>query len=203
MKKRGLNYQIALSCVMVFILGACNSIFSKSDPTVQPLIRNTPSMPSEPILAPTFELETQVANTLFLSKTFHVSLSFPETWKKASGYDERYQGEDGFVSLGAKVTETYSSIKSVCEDEINHVLQPYGSAPSVQYMTIDDQEACLIFPSDDQNDAMENAAEIVVRYPQAITINGSSYSFAFLQVLVSQGYALSVIPTLKFETIWQ
>ena len=69
----------------------------------------------------------------------------------------------------------------------------------VQYLVINDREACVIFPSDDQNDTMENAAEIIVRYPQPITLHGSTYSFAFLQVFVTRGYALSLIPTIKFD----
>lgn len=160
-----------------------------------PTVINT----STPTFIPTssgLSTETSNADTGFTSKMFHVSLNFPSTWRKVDGYDERYQGNDGFINLSAK-ENPYATIQSVCEDEINHVLRPFGSNPSVQYLMIDNQEACMILPSDDQNGLMENSAEILIRYPQPIAINGYTYSFFIL--VVSEQYISSIAPTIKFD----
>lgn len=160
-----------------------------------PTVMNT----STPTFLPTssgLSTEKPNADTVFTSKIFHVSLNFPSTWRKVDDYDERYQGNDGFINLLAKENH-YATIQSVCEDEINHVLHPFGSNPSVQYLTIDNQEACMILPSDDQNGLMENSAEILIRYPQPIEING--YTYSFLVLVVSEQYASSIAPTIKFD----
>jgi hypothetical protein len=183
------NYSLILLCSVIALMASCTPISSNRDGTVQPQIGDNPSG----------ELETQTINKTITSSIFLVSLSIPSTWERVSGYDERFQGEGAFVSLGAKATDTYSTIQAVCDDEINHVLQPFGSTPSVQYLSIDNQEACVIIPSDDQNDTMENAAEILVRYPQPVTINGTLYAYAFLQVYVTKGYTLPIIPTIDFD----
>ena len=179
MKIHSLIFRLVLMCVITSIVGACTSISPNGS-------------------TPTLEPKNHIGDKVITSKTFLVSLSIPGTWEIVSGYEERYQGTDGYVSLGAKATESYASMQSVCEDEVNHVLQPFGADPTVQYMLIDGQEACVIFPSEDQNDTIENAAEIVVRYPFTLTINGSSFSFAFLQVFVTRGYASAIIPAIQF-----
>jgi TolB protein len=188
MKTTIFYFRLVLLYGLASLLGACTTIPSNGNPTLQPLESIEPSP----------QVETSDAQRSISSEKFLVSMSFPGSWERVGDYEERYQGSDGFVSLGAKATETFATIQSVCEDEMNHVLQPFGADPGVQYMLIDGQEACVIFPSDDQNPTMENVAEIVVRYPFTLTINGSSFSFAFLQVFVTRDYASEIIPTIQF-----
>lgn len=176
-------------CGLISLVVACTQITTNRDGFVQPQIGDTPSG----------EIENRTVIKTITSNIYLVALSIPSTWERVGEYDERYQGNDGFVYLGAKATETYDTIQAVCQDEMNHVLQPFGSTPDVQYLTIDKQEACVISPSDDQNDTMENAAEVLVRYPQSVTIYGTFYAHAFLQVYVTKGYATSIIPTIKFD----
>jgi TolB protein len=45
---------------------------------------------------------------------------------------------------------------------------------------VDGQEACLILPSDDQPEAMEGQAALVVTYPEPISIGDESYAFLIL-----------------------
>jgi TolB protein len=60
------------------------------------------------------------------------------------------------------------------------MLNPYGSDPKIINRIIDGQEARLILPSADQPEEMKNQAGLIVKYPEAVNINGSLYYYLIL-----------------------
>lgn len=111
---------------------------------------------------------------------FGVAFAFPASWRPSARSMDRYDGDTGFVSVGAGLTGGMWTIQSACEHEAGHKLRPYGSAPKLEYLTIDHQPACLIWPSADQDPGFENMAELVVLAPRPITIADTSYDFLIL-----------------------
>ena len=108
-----------------------------------------------------------------------VRLSFPASWEPAEGYQRRYGGQDGWVALSALNGEGWS-IGEACTHEAQHQLQPYGSAPTIEMLEVAGQQACRIRPSDDQPEAMEDQAALIVAYPEPVELDGHTYYFLLL-----------------------
>jgi len=128
-----------------------------------------------------------------------VSFRYPENWKASSPqFDGRteFKGPDGSLQLSATTGDT---AEAVCWANANHHLQPYGSHPTIRTMRVQGQKACLIWPSDDSLDSKVNPhAELVVQFPKAVVIDGSSY--AYLTLWADKNHILDLIRTLRFET---
>lgn len=116
----------------------------------------------------------------YTNYAYGINLRFPPDWKAAGGqvYD-RYEGDDGFFSVGAAGTDD-STIDEVARDEAKHVLKPYGADPAIQRLTIDGRDARLIMPSPDQDKAMANQAALIAEYPVPKVIGSVAYRFLVL-----------------------
>lgn len=90
----------------------------------------------------------------------------------------RYEGSDGFFQVSA--ISAGDSIADVCSSEAFHPLMPYGSSPRIVMMTIQNREACFIFPSADQPAEMNKQAALIVRYPRPIQIGETFYNYFIL-----------------------
>jgi len=115
----------------------------------------------------------------YISEDYKISLKYPSYWESNPNYIERYEGKDGFFQVGAINGESLS-IDEVTKNDAFHKLNPYGSDPKIINRTIDGQEARLILPSADQPEEMRNQAGLIVKYPEAIKINGSLYYYFIL-----------------------
>lgn len=118
-------------------------------------------------------------NAEYISEEYDISLRYPSGWKLNPNYIERYEGEDGFFQVGA-INGENMSIDEVTNNDAFHKLRPYGTEPTIKELTIDGQDARLILPSDDQPEDMHNQAGLIVKYPQAVNIDGSSYNYLIL-----------------------
>jgi hypothetical protein len=109
----------------------------------------------------------------FFSPAFAISLQYPADWQPVPGYGSpetgeiRFAGINGFFQIGAMDAD---SIDQAAAAEAGHRLQPYGSQPTIEILQIQDQEARLILPSDNQPTGMQNQAALIIRYPQVATI---------------------------------
>jgi predicted small lipoprotein YifL len=110
---------------------------------------------------------------------FGVRLTLPASWEPVPGYERRYGGDDGWVQFAALGGEGLS-IGEACTLESQHKLEPYGSTPTIEMLTISGQQACRIRPSDDQPEAMEGQAGLVVVYPEPVEIDGQTYGFLLI-----------------------
>jgi TolB protein len=112
----------------------------------------------------------------YTSSIYKVKLQYPAHWQRVN--DERYEGPDGFFQISAIASD--STIDEVCHNEAFHQLMPYGSQPRINKTQIQNQEACFIFPSQDQPKEMRGQAALIVRYPKPIQIDGNTYNFFIL-----------------------
>jgi hypothetical protein len=123
--------------------------------------------------------KAQVNTKSYVSKMYKVSLSYNKNWKQNTQYDIRFEGKTGFFQMSA-ISGDVLNIDEVANNEANHILKPYGGSPNVSKMTIQGQEARLIIPSEDQPKEYKHQAELIVMYPNAVTINGNKYSYFVL-----------------------
>ncbi len=128
---------------------------------------------------------------------YSIELKYPPEWqlKEEVGYAHRYEGKDGFFQISA-VSGEKLSIDKVCENEVHHKLKPYGSEPKIEKLKVDNQDACLIIPSDDQAKAMKNQSALIVHYPQPIQISGKTYNYFILWA--DKNHINEIAKTLKF-----
>lgn len=107
---------------------------------------------------------------------YGVSLRFPAGWLSADQYDyDRYEGRNGFFGIMAGGSEN-TSIDEIVNLEVEHRLRPYGTTPEIKDLKIDNQEARLVLPSDDQNDSMNSQAVLIVKYPNPMIIDDETYT---------------------------
>jgi TolB protein len=115
----------------------------------------------------------------YTSQSYRVTLEYPANWQSIGGEEEKRAGPDGFFELAA-VNGGGQSLAQVCDGEVHHVLQPYGTRPTVEYATVAGQEACWILPSPDQPADMNGQAALIARYPQRVTVAQQPYEFVVL-----------------------
>lgn len=127
----------------------------------------------------------------FISKIYKVQFQYPAEWKKVD--DERFEGSNGFFQISAASGD---SLKEVCHNEAFHQLMPYGTHPRIVKAFIQNQEACLIYPSEDQPPEMNEQAALIVQYPKPVQIQGTTYTFFILWA--DQSHIKELISTLTF-----
>ncbi len=116
----------------------------------------------------------------YTNYAYGVNLRFPPDFKAVGGQEyDRYEGENGFFSVGALGTGE-TSIDELVENEINQKLKPYGSLPSTKKLVIDGGDARLILPSSDQDISMHKQAVLIIEYPVPKNIGSTSYKFFVL-----------------------
>jgi TolB protein len=116
----------------------------------------------------------------YTNSTYGVTFSYPSNWRPTKGYEERFSGADGFFQIMGLSSPAPSTIQNVCNNELNHRLNPYGTRPQVQRLQIQGRPACLILPSSDQDRTLERMATLIVRYPTPIRLNGENYNYLML-----------------------
>jgi TolB protein len=112
----------------------------------------------------------------YISDVYKVRLTYPASWKQVG--DERFEGLDGFFQIAA--ISSSSNIDEVCHNEAFHQLMPYGSQPTINKSKIQFQDACFIYPSQDQPQEMKGQAALIVKYPDPIQIQGTIYHYFIL-----------------------
>lgn len=112
----------------------------------------------------------------FRNPTFRIQFQYPADWIHIT--PERFEGPEGFFQISA--LSSAGSLDDVCQSDAYHQLMPYGSNPTITRIQIQSQEACFIYPSDDQPQLMNNQASIIVRYPSPVEIGGNTYQFFVL-----------------------
>jgi len=129
--------------------------------------------------APTSTTPTFADWKTYSNPTFNVTLKYPVDWQHMPEYGERYGGADGFFEVSPAFSPELT-VDEACELEANHRLKPYGSQPQVERLQVQGQEACLIWPSDDQVKDMRGQAALIVRYPEPVQIAGDVYGYFVL-----------------------
>jgi TolB protein len=124
---------------------------------------------------------------IFTSDLFNIQFQYPAHWKQVS--EDRYEGPDGFFQVAA--ISSNEPIHTVCQNKAFHQLLPYGTKPLILQTNIQTQEACYIFPSEDQPAEMRGQAALIVRYPDSIQIGDTFYNYFILWADQSHLYEIS------------
>ena len=147
-----------------------------------------PSKPDAEIPAATVEAgarseDDEFAYATFQSQWFAVSLRYPNEWQAVypQGHyagQESYRGEDGFFTIAVGGSAgTVEGCRAVIR-AMSGRQQPYGQDPTIEIMEVAGQDACLIWPSDDQDWLMypiiAHVALLLVNYPPR-ELNARSY----------------------------
>lgn len=128
---------------------------------------------------------------IYSNRDYKVVFLYPGNWIQIN--PERVEGADGFFQVSAAGGDT---LDEICSNEAHHVLNPYGTHPSISRTSVQGQEACLILPSEDQPVDMKNQAALIVRYPQPIMLNSQLYNFFVLWA--DQPHIQEMAATLEF-----
>jgi hypothetical protein len=137
----------------------------------------------------------------YSNATYAISLQYPADWEPVPGFEDpdghpiKLAAINGFFHITALEAP---NIEEAAMAEAEHHLQPYGSQPIIENLQIQGQEARLIMPSADQPIDMNFQAALIVRYPQPMTIGGSTYHFFVLWV--DQSHIRTIASTLSFGT---
>lgn len=128
----------------------------------------------------------------FTSDVFQIQLQYPSHWQQVT--ENRFEGFDGFFQVSAIQSE--ESLEIVCQNEAFHELRPYGSQPRIDHTHIQNQQACLIFPSQDQQPEMRGQTALIVTYPTPIVINDTTYQYFILWA--DQAHIVEIGNTVRF-----
>jgi TolB protein len=134
----------------------------------------------------------------YSNPVYNIELKYPSDWqlREEIAFTHKYEGDDGFFQISVISGENLT-IDEVCENEAYHKLKPYGSQPKIQKLEVQNQEACLILPSNDQSKPMKNQSALIVKYPQPIEIKKlGSYNYFILWA--DRDHVKKIIKTLKF-----
>jgi TolB protein len=130
---------------------------------------------------------------LYSDKVLQVMFRHPKEWKTSPAYSDRtyFGGRDGAVQLDASEGDTP---RQVCDGAATHHLQPFGAHPRIQSMKVQGQNACMVWPSEEQGANAD--VELVVQFPRPLKIEGNSYTQ--LTVLADKNHILGITGSLKF-----
>jgi hypothetical protein len=127
---------------------------------------------------------------------FGVRFQMPPGWTPSAGEQSRYEGPDGFVEfvgIGGP-----ADVMTVCQNEADHVLMPYGTNPTVEPIAMGEGSnagpTCLVTPSGDAS--MEGQHFAAVTLPQPRTLNG--YTYEYLGVYGSGAHIRAILSSLSF-----
>ncbi|MCU9614970.1 LysM peptidoglycan-binding domain-containing protein [Caldibacillus lycopersici] len=137
---------------------------------------------------------TSLMKQTYTNTRLKVQLQFPASWAPSLLSEDRFEGEDGFFQVSALASN--ASLEEVCHSDAYHQLMPYGSEPHIIPTQIQNEEACFIFPSEDQPPQMNHQASLIVRYPTPVVLNGMTYNFFILWA--DKNHIEEISRTLKF-----
>jgi len=138
----------------------------------------------------------------YIDDTYKVMLRFPSEWSRDP---QIYQDRPYFSSerKPRSVIHDFQLLvmgdegttpEQACKGEVEHVLKPFGTKPTIQLKEIDGQSACLVFPSADVGAPWYAAA--FIKYPEPVEIEGDRYSI--LALYADKDYFRGIIGSLHF-----
>jgi TolB protein len=129
----------------------------------------------------------------------HVTFRYPKGWRTSPGESDRssFEGSNGAVQLSAAGG---ANPLHICQQEAAHVVQPFGTHPTIRSMKVQRQRACLVWPSKDQALSLGKGrpleAELVVEFPRPLEIEGNSYGQLTLRA--DTKHIVEIMKTVRF-----
>jgi hypothetical protein len=102
----------------------------------------------------------------YASTQLGITLRYPAAWQSGASTDYLFSGEDGFFNVTRSMNQDQTA-KEACEAEqvANEKNHAYGQHPTLRLLTIDDQPACMLMPSEDQPEQARGLTLLIVQYP--------------------------------------
>ena len=111
---------------------------------------------------------------------FRVRIEFPVGWRRDPDYELRFSGSDGYVSIVAQ--DGPGGLKGVADAIAHHKLQPYGSQPEIEAITVDGANGLVIRPSADQHADLKGQVALVLERESPLIVSGENYSYLIIEV---------------------
>lgn len=139
------------------------------------LVRSNPHInPSSPLVGQTICIPKPL-NT-YRSEVYKIEFKYPVRWAKIDA--AFYEGLDGFFKISA--IQSDKSLEEIGEMEAHHKLKPYGTHPGILKIEAACKPACLILPSTDQPNEMNNQSALLLKYSAPIYISNKAYNHLVL-----------------------
>lgn len=163
-------------------------------PSPEPTPMPTPTPTATPTPAPSPDASpTTQAPGGERAQALGVSLVLPAGWSAVPDEPNRWAGDEGFVQIDAA---TGAPADVVCADQADHPLAPYGVSPTVEAVTIAGVQGCLVLPSDDQPEEMEDQAMAAFPLPTPVSQDGATYDIGV--IYASTDHLRDLVATVDF-----
>lgn len=112
---------------------------------------------------------------VYQNDAFKISLHYPSGWRRLEGdpaSGEKIGGAEGHFSTGALASGGLS-LDELARSEADHVLQPFGSRPTIEAIEVQGREARLVLPSPDQPRLLPDEPAwgmLLVPYPRPVLV---------------------------------
>jgi TolB protein len=175
---------------MSLAIVACRSASSVSNdnstPVASPSAQTTPQATAE-----TGEWKE------YTNPDFAASLRYPGDWQQTG--DARFEGQDGFSAMDA-MSSGYS-LEDTCAVVANHTLKPYGSNPTIEYLTIQGATGCLILPSGDAPPSEKSLSTLILAYPAPVRVHcNETAHFNYFVLDADKDHIRQIADTVSFIT---
>ena len=133
----------------------------------------------------------------YVNYDFAVSLRYPGDWQQTG--DAHFEGQDGFSAMDA-MSSGYS-LEDTCANQANHQLKPYGSNPTIEYLTIQGATGCLILPSGDAPPSEKSLSTLILPYPAPVRVHCNEIAhFNYFVLNADKDHVRQIADTVSFIT---
>lgn len=163
----------------------------------RPIINNVKENCYSPVEILRVDLLPPTPMTTYTSAQLGITLQYPAAWQATESGDYLFTGDDGFFNLTRSDSKTQTA-KDACiaEEEANKKDHRYGQKPTLRLLTIDEQPACMLTPSEDQPEDRGGLTFMVVQYPTR-----SGQLQGLLQLWADQQHIRGLGGSLKFMAL--
>ncbi len=135
-----------------------------------------------------------IPQAMYISQIYNVGFMYPGSWRRIE--DTKYEGAEGFLHISAISSD--KPIDKVYKNEVSNNSNLYGTNPEISKLKVQEHEACLIMPSEDQRPEKKGQAALIVKYPKPIEISGQTHNYFILRS--DKAHIKRIADTLRFLT---
>jgi hypothetical protein len=133
----------------------------------------------------------------YTNEILGIAFEYPAEWQNVPGEADRYAGDTGFFAV-EPMGAPDAALDVICTALATDAELPFGTAPTIEYITVAAQPACLLLPSADQAPEMNGQAVVVATYPAPITVTTpEEATYGYVAIYGDQGH----LTTLFTETL--
>lgn len=147
--------------------------------------------------------------TIHTEPSLDIVFQLPEEWQRIerNGAPYEFEGQDGYASFTDSFispTNFNETVEELCQKELEFAnakyqelgQKPYGENPQIIKAQVDQQPACFILPSADQDEHFERKSILFTRYPPGLALKPEQ--LRFLNMVVDKDHVQSIAETIHF-----